>query len=277
MHKLESAPAFKIAFIFIIGILIGASFKFNIFVILPLILIQIIFLFYFYKTGSEKNTFLILISFLIILLGIFKANIDFYLIPDNSVSHLSETKRNEETKIIGVIEDIPAFDTNKIKFTLSTEFLINENNHDTLIINGDILVTLKRNYKTDINENQEIQSSGNIDYDKPPDLKAGDRVLMYGRLIEPFEERNPGEFNYKRYLFLHNIYKTFSVVGFSNVEIINRNNISFTDQSLFEDDNLETASVEEKDREPSENDIVESEKFIKRVSDTPVDQEEDGF
>jgi competence protein ComEC len=233
MQKLESAPAFKIAFLFVTGIIIGAEFRFNIAVIIILIVIQFLYFFYLLKKNPGIPLDFVLLTLLIIFLGILKANIDFYLIPGNSVSGIPDTKRSEEAVIIGVIQDIPSYDTNKIRFTLSSEFFINSTNHDTLLISGDVLVTIKRNPKTDYNDYSVIQSSGNISYDFKPGLSAGDRVLLYGRLSEPFEERNPGEFDYKRYLKLHNIYKTFTAQGFSNAEIINRNNISFLMQKII--------------------------------------------
>ncbi|MFA5403964.1 MAG: DNA internalization-related competence protein ComEC/Rec2 [Ignavibacteria bacterium] len=233
MQKFESAQAFKFAILFIIGVFIGAGFEFNVIVVIAIIIIQIIFLFYFYKKSEEKNINLILLASLVISLGIFKADIDFHLLPDNSISLIPDTKRNEETKLIGVIEDIPTCDTNKIRFGLESEFIINEKTHDTALISGNIIVTLKRNPKTDLNEYQINQNEEGINLDRRPELKAGDRVLMYGKLSEPFEERNPGEFDYKRYLRLHDIYKTFTVTGYDNIEIINRDNLGFTSQYII--------------------------------------------
>lgn len=233
MQKLDTAPTFKLAILFIIGILIGATFKFNILIIFALIFIQIIFLLYFRNKSLDRTFNIILVASLVITIGIFKSGIDFHLIPDNSISLIPDTKRNEETKIIGVIEDIPSYDTNKIRFRLSTEFIINEKTSDTSLITGDILVTLKRNPKTDLNEYDTTEINTGINLDKRPELKAGDRVLMYGKLSEPFEERNPGEFNYKRYLFLHNIYKTFTITGYDNIEIINRDNLGFLNQNII--------------------------------------------
>lgn len=233
MQKFESAPAFKLAILFVIGILIGATFKFNIVLILVLIIIQLFYLLYLRKKSADKSYNLFIIASIVISLGIFKAEIDFHLLPDNSISLIPDTKRNEETKLIGVIEDIPSYDTNKIRFRLSSEYVINEMLHDTSIISGDILITLKRNPKTDLNEYQINEKEDEINLDKRPELKAGDRVLMYGKLSEPFEERNPGEFDYKRYLFLHNIFKTFTITGYDNIEIINRDNLSFITQYII--------------------------------------------
>jgi competence protein ComEC len=231
MQKLESAPAFKIAFLFIIGILAGAGFKISIILLIILIFVQAVYFYILNKKNSGNKFEIILLISLIIFLGILKSQIDFNLIPDNSVKNLPDTKRNEETKIIGVIEDIPASDTNKIRFTLSCEYFITAS--DTIEISGDVIVTLKRNVKTDFNEYNFDKINKYFNYDVNPELKAGDRILMFGKLSEPFEERNPGEFDYKSYLYLHNIYKTFSVKGYDNVEIISHGNIGFIEQKII--------------------------------------------
>lgn len=233
MQRFETAPAFKLAILFIIGILTGAHFKINIAIILAAILILILYLFYLQKKNLEKSLNIFLVSIIVIMTGILKAELDYHLLPDNSVAHISDTKRNDETKIIGVIEDIPSYDSSKIRFRLSAEFIINESVHDTSLISGDIIVTLKRNPKTDLNEYEENQTYADISLDRRPELRAGDRVLMYGKLAEPFEERNPGEFDYKRYLYLHNIYKIFTITGYDNIEIINRNNLGFANQRII--------------------------------------------
>ncbi|MBI5403765.1 MAG: DNA internalization-related competence protein ComEC/Rec2 [Ignavibacteriae bacterium] len=231
MRKLETAPAFKIAILFATGVIAGSYIKFSPLVVIILIILQVIFLFYFQKAQRDFKSFLILISLLIFSLGLLKASLDFYYIPGNSVSNIPDTKRNEETKIVGVIQDIPTSDSSRIRFRLGTELLIGR--YDTNIISGDILVTLKRNNKTDFNEFLKVRTTENIDYDYRPDLQAGDRILIYGKLSGPFEERNPGEFNYKRYLRLHDIYKIFTVTGYDNIEVINRGNLNFFNREII--------------------------------------------
>lgn len=233
MQKFDTAPAFKLAILFITGVLTGANIKLNIIIIFAVILVLIFYLIYLHKKSPEKPLNIFLIAVIVITTGILKAEIDFHLMPDNSVSLTQDTKRNEETKIIGVIEDIPSSDSSKTRFRLSTEFIIDQSTHDTSLISGDIIVTLKRNPKTDLNEYQTSGISEGINLDRRPELRAGDRVLMYGKLAGPFEERNPGEFDYKRYLYLHNIYKTFTITGYDNIEIINRNNLGFAYQRII--------------------------------------------
>lgn len=230
MRKLESAPAFKIALLFITGVLAGSYVK--IYPVLIIAAILILCLFLIYSNNLIQNVYkLLLISLIIFSAGFLKANLDFHLIPDNSIAKIPDTKRNEETKIAGVIQDIPVSDSNKTRFRLETEFIINKT--DTMEITGEILVTLKRNDKTDFNEYSSEKKIGDFNYDYKPNLKAGDRILMYGKLSEPFEERNPGEFNYKKYLSLHGVYKIFTVKGYDNIEIINRDNIGFINGKII--------------------------------------------
>lgn len=231
MRKLESAPAFKIAFLFASGIIAGSYFRFSPLAVIIVIVLLITVIFYFKKTSKEIISYLIIISLMIFFLGLLKANLDFHYIPGNSVSNIPDTKRTGETKIIGVIQDIPCSDSNRIRFRLGAEFIIGR--YDTNTVSGDILVTLKRSSNTDFNEFMKVQAIENIDYDYKPDLRAGDRVLIYGKLYGPFEERNPGEFDYRRYLRLHGIYKIFTVTGYDNIEVINRGNLNFFNRRII--------------------------------------------
>jgi len=231
MQKLDTAPAFKIALLFITGIIAGSYSKISPAIIITFIILLFVFFIYLLRKTDSLLIRLIVVSVLIFASGFLKANIDFHLLPGNSVSSISDTKRNEETKIIGVIQEIPSYDSTKIRFILETEFLLRES--DTIRISGDVLVTLKRNPKTDFDDYSTEKPEMNFSYDYKPDLRAGDRVVMYGKLSEPFKERNPGEFNYKKYLYLHDIYKTFAIKGYDNIEIINRDNLNYINQKII--------------------------------------------
>ena len=54
-----------------------------------------------------------------------------------------------------------------------------------------------------------------------------------GKLTEPAGKRNPGEFDYKRYLEIHDIHKTFYANGFKNVSVISRNNLNYFYQEII--------------------------------------------
>ena len=55
--------------------------------------------------------------------------------------------------------------------------------------------------------------------EKPKEIKYGSVLTFKSILQEPSAERNPGEFSYKDYLALNNIYAVVSVFGYSNVNI----------------------------------------------------------
>lgn len=50
-----------------------------------------------------------------------------------------------------------------------------------------------------------------------PDLEYGDRIVARGQLRLPPEERNPGDFNYQRYLAAQNIYSIFKISSAQHV------------------------------------------------------------
>ena len=64
-------------------------------------------------------------------------------------------------------------------------------------------------------------------------LTAGDDIGLYGRLSDPPAERNPGEFDYKRYLEIHNIHKIFLAKGIYNVEKYSGGHLSYIYQNIL--------------------------------------------
>ncbi len=91
---------------------------------------------------------------------------------------------------------------------------------DTLEISGDVIVTLRENAY-----NKKIYAQ--------PLLEPGDRVLLTGKLSNAAGERNPGEFDYRKYLLLHGIYKTFLVPGYENLEVISKDNLDLFYQKIL--------------------------------------------
>ena len=216
MLKLETAPAFKIAILLIAGILIGAFFKFNSAIIILLFILSSLYIYYLYKKHTNETSIIISLSVLIILLGIFKASIDFNYTPNNSIKFFPDTKRNDEIKLIGIIEERPVIAESKIKFIVNAERIVI--NNDTTFINGSVMTTAIKSQKLP---------------DTIPMLNAGDKVLLYGKLSGAVDERNPGEFDYKKYLELHEIYKIFSVKGYYNIEILSRDNLNWFEQKII--------------------------------------------
>lgn len=218
MHKLNSAPAFKLAVLFITGILIGANIKFNLLWLIICFCILSVFTIYIVKKNYENEIIIFVLSLLIILSGIIKSNYDFYIIPENSISKVQNTPNKSESQITGIIDDIPNSDSSKTKFILNCKSV--KTDDSTKYVTGLVLVII-------INDT----SKGIIEPD--PHLTAGDEVRLFGRLTEPQGERNPGEFDYKRYLALHNIHKIFHVKGIYNVEKLSSGNLSYIYQNIL--------------------------------------------
>jgi competence protein ComEC len=55
--------------------------------------------------------------------------------------------------------------------------------------------------------------------ENPKDIQYGSFLSFKGILQSPSDERNPGEFSYRQYLALNNIYASASVFGYSNVSV----------------------------------------------------------
>ncbi len=55
--------------------------------------------------------------------------------------------------------------------------------------------------------------------EKPEEIQYGSFISFKGIIQSPSDERNPGEFSYRQYLALNNIYATISVFGYSNISV----------------------------------------------------------
>jgi len=219
MKYLQNIPAFKFSVFLITGILIGTEIYAGL--VLPAILITIIILIVSLIYKKNGSVSFILTAFLIIVFGIFKSNIDNidnFVISDNSVKYLPETKPKAFVKLKGIIKELPDYDSLKIRLQIKAEALYTFK--DTAIIEGDVDVTIRENKYSKIKLSQ-------------PVLKVGDEIILKGKLQEASGIRNPGEFNYKKYLSLHNIYKIFSVTGYENAKVISSGNLSYLYQKII--------------------------------------------
>jgi len=211
MRAFEKLPALKYALILIAGVAIGAYYYFNPFIIFFIILITAIVI-YFLHSRHNESVNEVLIFLIIFLTGIFKITLDFRYSSSDSIKNIPPTLKDSEVLINGIISQPPQTDSNKIKFILECHSVVSQK--DSQAISGDILVYIFPNPKLD---------SGKA----LPELDAGDEISAYGRLMFPKSERNPGDFDYKKYLELHNISRIFYIKGFDNYSLLSENNLSF--------------------------------------------------
>ncbi|MEO6694501.1 MAG: DNA internalization-related competence protein ComEC/Rec2 [Ignavibacteria bacterium] len=216
MHQFQNIPAFKFALLLITGILIGSKFYYDLHILICLIIVVIIFAVLFFKKKIAMST--IASWFIILLLGVLKSNLDFFIIPDNSIKYFGDTERKSSSELVGIIKDYPDYDTNKIRFVLESEELISSN--EKFIVSGDVSILLREDFFKKSHSEQ-------------PYLKPGDRIVVKGQLLEPPSVRNPGEFDYKKYLELHEIHKIFISTGYKNIKVIETGKYGFVFQKII--------------------------------------------
>lgn len=216
MPDLKNTPALRFSVLLTAGIITGSNVLFNpVYLLLPIVILAAVAVFQIYRNIKSSSAVPFI---LVILAGILKSNFDFYYIQNDSVYYFPETGRNSFVTITGVINEIPDYDSSKIKFVLNSKSIAS--GKDTSAVSGKVSVTIRKN----------IYSKAVM---LQPVLKAGDLIEVKGKLLLPPGKRNPGEFDYRDYLFNNYIYKIFTTNGYENVNVVSNGNLSFTEQNII--------------------------------------------
>ncbi len=209
--KISNIPAIKYSLPLIAGIIAGSMLPLNkshITMTIFVCIVAIVFL------RSKSSLIQPLLYLLIFITGFAKFNFDSFNISGSSVARLKTTLKDESVLLTGIVSDLPDHDSARIRFTLMSKFIAAR---ETLFTEGDFLVTItKSRYDT-----SDLR------------IKPGDLLVLKGSISEPPGSRNDGEFDYRRYLFLKGIYKTFRVYGFSNVTLQSQENLDFVMQKII--------------------------------------------
>lgn len=214
MKILSTAPAFKTVLLFSIGIIIGKYLHIPYYYIAVLLVLSVTLLFLLKNSKPPVKSF-ILFS-VIILFGFFKQNFDISIFENQSLNKLNKNLSN--VYLICIINDLPEYSDNRIRFTVNASEIVSRN--DTLAVSGNVLTIIKQTKILNI-------------YDTIPEFNAGDKIIMFGSLRDAPDETNPGDFNYKNYLAINDISKIFKVDFFSDVEVISENNLNFFEQKII--------------------------------------------
>lgn len=207
-ERIYNAPAFRYALLLIAGIIAGRYVTFNPYITSALI-VSCLGLYFLWKDNKEITDTVIL-SVIIILAGVTKSNYDFHFTGTKSLKYY--VQNHKDILLIGVIDDLPEVTQKRIRFNLNSEKLVSAD--DTLDISGRVLVQVK--------ETKNI----NPGFDKTK-FEAGDRVALFGDLVNAPEESNPGEFNYREYLELNDVFKLFKVSFYDDVLVLDKGNLGF--------------------------------------------------
>ncbi|MFA6467914.1 MAG: DNA internalization-related competence protein ComEC/Rec2 [Bacteroidota bacterium] len=125
--------------------------------------------------------------------------------------HLSHYLNSSDSlKITCTVVDAPVLKEGKLKLLVS-HFSIS-NGMDTVVVEGKAYLSIFPDKRK-----KEI----------PKEILYGSVISFTGVIQAPGEERNPGEFSYREYLALNNIFATFSVFGYSRVDIAEHREPSF--------------------------------------------------
>ncbi|HEY9187131.1 MAG TPA: DNA internalization-related competence protein ComEC/Rec2 [Ignavibacteria bacterium] len=197
---------------FIVGIYFGYNIVIPKITLLVFFLITLLFciLGFSLKTHSSEKTFFFFTS--IFLLGIIKIQLD---IKENNSSQNIFFKTNEDLITSGVITQKPVIKKNNISF----------------LLNIDRVFLYNKNFKVNFNVIAKIYIDSLINQ---KEIKYGDRILSVGKLIEPSTQKNPGEFNYKKYLDLNDIDGFYKIQNFKFVIIQSEDNGIFYEQKIFQ-------------------------------------------
>lgn len=190
---MKDFPLIKFTLYFVGGIFLDHIFSFPP-PILPIILsisILLLAINYFFSKSIFSNN--IIIVFAIIILGALYSQF-----RENEISYPFEKTRIKEAEIYGIIQEIELPDTNRIRFTVFADSL--KTGEGKWSLNEKILCTLYSKSKFN--------------------FEIGNKICAISRIDIPRNKRNPGEFDYRKYLYSNGIAAVATIKERKDIEIL---------------------------------------------------------
>jgi competence protein ComEC len=189
-------PAFYALILFVIGILIGSYFDLPISLLFSILILSLLFCLLFLSKKDPKNaTVFIVLS--IILAGFFRYELLTRDFPQNHISHFLDL--NRPLTITGKIADQPDVRANKTFLKVQAHAL--STGKKTIATSGQMILKIK-------------EPTFRFDY--------ADRIKFKGFLYEPSPVRNPGAFDYKKYLSRKGIHGMITLSRSDKVQIVSK-------------------------------------------------------
>jgi len=189
---LQTRPAFKLAILFIIGLIAGNYLNISpsvlFFILFALFIVTIVSLCV--KVSLLNFVFIIAVIFA----GILRYELATQVFPPKHIINFLDT--NKSLTIVGKVVGFPHQRKNRIEVEVKVKELISQT--EPISTCGKILVRLWR-------------------LTLLPDY--GDQLQITGNIQQPRGERNPGDFNYKKFLAANGIYGILNVSKSENVVI----------------------------------------------------------
>jgi len=189
-------PAFYALILFVTGILIGSYFDLPTPLIFSILILSLLFclLFLLRKDQKSASVFMVLA---IILAGFFRYEVLTRDFPPNHVSNFLNLNRS--VTITGKIGDQPDVRVNKTFLKVQAQTL--STGKKTIATSGQIILKIK-------------EPTFRFDY--------ADRIEFKGFLYEPSPVRNPGAFDYRKYLSRKGIHGMVTLSGADKVQVISK-------------------------------------------------------
>ncbi|MBS1517527.1 MAG: DNA internalization-related competence protein ComEC/Rec2 [Bacteroidetes bacterium] len=211
-------PAFRYFVLFSAGILAQDYLRLESKIILCSVLFLLILLISFHLMRIPEFLTNLSLAMIIFATGSLKAGMDLERNEVNSVKYISDTRKNSFAVLTGIITEIPETDEKGIKLIIECRNFITPT--DTLRISGRVIASVKKDIYS--------KKSGQL-----PEILPGDEVSLKGKLSSPPGRRNPGEFDYREYLALKDIYKLFFTYGYRNLKVLSHGNLDFIYQRII--------------------------------------------
>lgn len=226
---IASRPALVAAFVMGGGIFAAKYFSIpwqgTLFLSLALLLIA---LFSFYRnrrTQGRERMMSLSIPALLFVVSAASFSVNDQLVDDTSITRYLSIA--DSVRITCTVADEPRVKEGKTRMLVQVVSLSRE--FDTVAVSGKAYLTILPNKR--INE-------------QPKEIPYGSILSFTGILRPPGDERNPGEFSYREYLALNNIYGMVSVYGYANVTIAEeRNPHWFFEYIIFPSKNFIVKSI----------------------------------
>jgi competence protein ComEC len=189
-------PAFYALILFVTGILTSYFFNLPTLLLFSILILSLFFCILFLLKRDQKGANVFIIPSLI-LTGSFRYELLTKNFPPNHIGNFLNL--NRPITITGKIKDEPDVRENKTFLTVNTENI--SRNGKTTPTCGQIILKVK-------------ESTSRFDY--------ADKIKFKGYLNEPASRRNPGAFDYKKYLNRKRIYGMVSLSKADSIEIVRK-------------------------------------------------------
>lgn len=194
---MKNYPFIKFAILFIIGIVTGSLLSVSSILVFTLIISSIILYILSKKIFNSEIHHIILFSVFLISLGLFIQSIH----KEEINSKLSSYQKEKNVSVVGIIKEIELKRDYEISFILQTDSVSIENR--VIKTNENLLCRLRSD-----------SIDRKIFYDN---AKPGNKILVKGTFQQGRDVRNPGEFDYRKFLLSKGI--TGLITSYDSVSI----------------------------------------------------------